>query len=343
MKKGLRKFGNKAEAAMGKELSQLHNCEAFAPVRPTPAQRRAALESIMTVKEKRDGTIKGRHCADGRKQRGAMTKEETTSPTVALESLLLVTVIAAKEGRAKGVVDLPGAYLSTPLTGDEVIMTLQGTLAEMMVLSAPEIYRDYVTLENGKKVLYVRLKKALYGLLKSALLFYRKLWGDLAHRGFELNPYDPCVANKMINGHQMTICWHVDDLFMSHKETKVIQDFVGYLECIYGKLAVTIGDEIDYLGMHFKFVKDQVKIGMEDFTLTIIEEFPELIDIIAEDPAGQKLFVTREPSDKNPLLGTKLAQSFHRSVAQLLYLCTRARWDIRTAVAFLTTRVRAPD
>ena len=84
-------------------------------------------------------------------------------------------------------------------------MTLRGTLAEMMVLSAPEIYRDYMTLENGKKILYVRLKKALYGLLKSALLFYRKLWRDLARRGFEVNPCDPCVANKVIDDHQMTI------------------------------------------------------------------------------------------------------------------------------------------
>ena len=241
-------------------------------------------------------------------------------------------------------VDLPGAYLSTSLEdGDDVSMTLRGTLAKMMVLSAPEIYRDYVTMENGKKILYVRLKKALYGLLKSALLFYRKLWGDLARRGFELNPYDPCVANKVINGHQMTICWHVDDLFMSHQKTKVIQDFVDYLERIYGKLAVTIGEELDYLGMHFKFVGDKVQVVIKEFTLSIIADFPELIDIIAEDPAGQKLFEVREPSEKNPLLGTELAQSFHQTTTKLLYLCARVRRDIRTPVAFLTTRVRAPD
>jgi len=41
----------------------------------------------------------------------------------------------------------------------------------------------------------------------------------------------------------------------------VIQEFVVYLERIYGKLAVTIGDEINYLGMHFKFVEDKVKVG----------------------------------------------------------------------------------
>jgi hypothetical protein len=34
---------------------------------------------------------------------------------------------------------------------------------------------------------------------------------------------------------------------------------------------------------------------------------------------------------------------FHHTVAQLLFMCTRARRDIQTAVAFLTTRVKEPD
>jgi hypothetical protein len=44
------------------------------------------------------------------------------------------------------------------------------------------------------------------GMMKSALLFYRKLVADLTSFGYEINPYDPCVANKIINGKQMTIC-----------------------------------------------------------------------------------------------------------------------------------------
>ena len=45
-------------------------------------------------------------------------------------------------------------------------------------------------------MLYVKLLKALYGLLKSALLFYKKLAGELVDMGFEINPYDPCVGHK---------------------------------------------------------------------------------------------------------------------------------------------------
>ena len=67
-------------------------------------------------------------------------------------------------------------------------------------------------------MLYVRLSKALYGMLIAALLFYKILRSDLENIGFEVNPYNPCVANKMVNGHQTKIFWHVDDLKVFHKD-----------------------------------------------------------------------------------------------------------------------------
>ena len=63
--------------------------------------------------------------------------------------------------------------------------------------------------------MYVRLQKALYGCLKSALLFYETLVGDLESYGFKINLYDPCVANKMIGGEQLIVCWYMDDLKIS--------------------------------------------------------------------------------------------------------------------------------
>ena len=48
-------------------------------------------------------------------------------------------------------------------------------------------------------MLYVKLSKALYGMLRAALLFYKRLRKDLENMGFEVNPYDPCVANMMVN------------------------------------------------------------------------------------------------------------------------------------------------
>ena len=79
------------------------------------------------------------------------------------------------------------------------------------------MYRDYVTTDKkGEKILYVRMSKTLYDLLKSALDFYNKLRSDLEGNSFIIHPYDPCVANKIVNDKQMTVIWHVGDLKVSH-------------------------------------------------------------------------------------------------------------------------------
>ena len=54
-------------------------------------------------------------------------------------------------------------------------------------------------------------------MYKSALLFYLTLKSVLESNLFKINLYDPCMANKMMNGKQMTIVWHADDLKVSHK------------------------------------------------------------------------------------------------------------------------------
>jgi hypothetical protein len=57
--------------------------------------------------------------------------------------------------------------------------------------------------------MYVQLQKALYGTLSAALLFWKDLSGHLHNEGFEPNPYDSCVMNKMVDGKQCTVLWHV--------------------------------------------------------------------------------------------------------------------------------------
>jgi len=69
-------------------------------------------------------------------------------------------------------------------------------------------------------MIYVKLKKAIYGTLQAALLFWRLLSDTLIEWGFRLNEYDKCIVNKTINGRQCTIIWHVDDLKISHLEKR---------------------------------------------------------------------------------------------------------------------------
>jgi hypothetical protein len=114
-------------------------------------------------------------------------------------------------------------------------MKISGTLAELMARTDPKLYQKYVTLENNTQVLYLRLQKALYGMMKSTLLFYKKLVRELRDIGFEINPYDPCVANKMVDGSQITVRWHVDDLMISHIKSGVINELLRTIKGIYGE------------------------------------------------------------------------------------------------------------
>ena len=74
-----------------------------------------------------------------------------------------------------------------------------------MVHIAPEIYGPHVVYEKGHKVLYVQVVRALYGMLVAALLWHKKFRADLESIGFKFNPYDPCVANRIVNGKQHTV------------------------------------------------------------------------------------------------------------------------------------------
>lgn len=131
--------------------------------------------------------------------------------------------------------DLPGAFLHAN-NDSFVIMKLTGKLVELMVKTAPNTYQKFVTKDStGHPVLYVQLQKALYGMLKSALLFYRKLVSDLITMGFTLNPYDPWFANKMCNGSQLTVSWHVDDLMLSCVDKGPLVDVIQRLKTIYGQ------------------------------------------------------------------------------------------------------------
>ncbi len=109
-------------------------------------------------------------------------------------------------------------------------------------------------------------------MMKSALLFYKKLVSELKKLGFEINPYDPCMVNKMVNGTQMTIRWHVDNLMMSHVSCDKIMKKVQEIKNIYGEnLTENVGKVHDYLGMtiDFSFTKE-VKVNMWDYLRKVI-------------------------------------------------------------------------
>ena len=348
--KGIKLFKEEAVAAMFKEYKQLNDMEVVIRVayeKLTDEQKRNALDAVNLIKEKRCGKIKGRTCANGSTQRAYVPREEASSPTLSLEALLSMFIIFGHEKRSTAVFDVPGAYLHADLPpGKFVLLKITGEFVNIMCDVNPEFKQD-VRHENGRKVLYVQINKAIYGMIESALLWYELYVTILLEEGFELNMYDKCVANKIINGKQCTIGWYVDDNIIGHVEDAVLDDVIGKIESRFPGLVVQRGRKLDFLGMEIFFREDgKVAIGTVQFLTDMTKEFEEEAGIkltrVYTTPAAPWLFKIKKNSKSSVPLCDKFTGYFRKYVMKTLWASKRSRPDFETTMGYLTTRMKEP-
>jgi hypothetical protein len=258
-----------------------------------------------------------------------MSAVDPSSPTVSAEALFITAAIDASEQRHIATVDVEGAYLHCDMVG-EVLMRLDSVPAQILIKADAK----YAKFQRNDGSLIVMLKKALYGCIESARLFYENVSKTLSDFGFIKNEYDPCVFNKTMYDKQCTIVIHVDDLKISCADSRGVDDVIKELKRKYGNINVHREEVIDYLGMDFDYSKKGVvTISMTAMVEQIIDEME--VTTSARTPASNDLFLVDE---KSPALDKERKEKFHSIVAKLLYIAKRARPDILTAVSFLTTR-----
>ena len=122
-----------------------------------------------------------------------------------------------------------------------------------------------------------------------------------------------------------------------------------------GQMKVHCGKTHKYLGMSLDFSHaNQCRVTMIDYVDEIVVAYDKVLtklsdgfsavkkklNIARTSTAPDDLFVVNEDAEK---LSEEGANAFHNLVAKTLYVSKRARPDVSTAIAFLTTRVRAPD
>jgi hypothetical protein len=210
MNKGLKIFGKAGIEAVHSKMVQLHDRKVMKPVHSrelTPEERREALAYLMFLKRKRCGKVKGRGCADGRKQRRYTDQADAASPTVATEAVFLMAVIDALENHDVAVMNIPGAFMQVDLDNETIHIRLTGKMVELLLEIDHKIYEPFLVREQGEMIIYVELLKALYRTMRAA-----QLSRQLIDWGFAPNPYDSCVVNKMVDDKQLAVPWHVIDL-----------------------------------------------------------------------------------------------------------------------------------
>ena len=85
-----------------------------------------------------------------------------------------------------------------------MLVNLTGKSVDIMCEVSCE-YQKFVGIENRIQVLYLKLKKVLYGLIQPVILCYNTFKNYLEGIGFKTVWYDPCIVNKILNGSQCTI------------------------------------------------------------------------------------------------------------------------------------------
>jgi len=341
----LNKMGKPAVRSIVKEILQMHSKGVWSGVRMKDLsfkQRKSIISSSMFLKEKyrADGTfekLKARLVAGGHQQDRTLFEDGgSTSPTISTSSVFILAAIAATENRAVATIDVPGAYLNADMPeSEEVLMRLDPYITRVLTKIAPEYeeFRD----EKGRAV--VKLKKALYGCIQSAKLWYEELTGQLMKIGFSKNRMDECVLNRVErDGTQTTVGIHVDDMFVSNAHEYNIDQLVMQLNDVYDGLSVCRGRKLNYLGMHMDFTRSKhARIDMN----TYIDELLTFTETtgVAKTPASSCLFTVND--DAEPLNEEEKAW-FHTTVAKAYYLGKRVRPETLAALAFLVTRVSSP-
>lgn len=337
----LKKFGSVADEAIIKELRQLHSKSVFegADFRKLPHKvRKSIIRSSMFLKEKFDAhgvftKLKARLVAGGHMQDRSIY-EDVSSPTATLQSVLTISVIAAKQSRFVVTADIGGAYLNANMEKD-VYMRLEKKIAEIMVQDMPE-YKQFLCADGS---ILVKLKKALYGCVESGKLWNDMLTAQLKSMGYQPNSYEPCVFNKTVNGVQCTVVVYVDDLMFTCINMDMIQKDLDILKDKYNDISIHIGDVHSYLGMVFDYgVRNKVRVTMSGYVDDMLREVG--VRGTATSPATELLFVVDEES---PMLDPERLAEFHSRVAKVLYLAKRVRPDCLCAISYLSTRVQCAN
>ena len=342
IKKAVESFGSRAVDSMTKELVGIHKAKCWTPIKQqllSLHQKKKVIRSFMFLKEKFDSggafeKLKARLVAGGNMQdRHEYSKADTSSPTACLSSLYLVAGIAARERRSVATVDVGQAFLKAKLER-EVIMSLEPKLATMLADELPE-YRPFV---NADGTLLLSLEKALYGLVESSKLWYDVITGFLIGIGFKANAKERCVLNLAHCGSQLSVVVYVDDLLITCADAVGVDWLIGQLRERFVDITVCKGKKHSYLGQTFDFtVPGSVAVNMEGYTEDLLGM--RATEKSAVTPALEGLF---EVDGTSPLLPERAAADFHSIVAKAFYLAQRARPDLLTTAAFLTTRVGQP-
>ena len=254
---------------------------------------------------------------------------------MALTLVLAHAAVAAHTGQYIMTLDHKSAYLNAEMKGPRVEMLLTADIVDVLCL----MDSSYIQYKRYNGTMMVVLRKALYGCVQSAMLWYREIRSTLEAIGYSVNPYDICVFNKNVKDVRGTILLYVDDLFITSNVECEVKAVSQALKNKYGGVTINLGLQHDYLGIHLDFsVYGEVTLSMDGYIKNILSKYD--VTKFAKTPATDQLF---QHNSECKLLNKSKQAEFHSLVMELHYLAKRIKGDILCAVSYCATRILNPN
>ena len=319
----------------------------------SPQEREQGWKQVLSKKERkrekkrpRKIRLRARWVSGGHKQQRSDILAERIAPTARSASHNILMAIASKEGRQLHVGDIPSAYLQAehkPADGKPVYIIADRHTSSLIAEAHPE-YKDFI-MENGTMIL--KVKKAMYGLVESAWLWYKELEKHLTNIGYKVSSSDRALFYKKVmrNGSRVAsniASIHVDDIASAatpNKEGKKLEEeFWNSIKERWPGIKRQSGPH--YRHLSWNIFQDpatrHISRSQRDYILEVVKgsgvekEFPL--------PARSNILETDTDSEPLPERGI----STFRSTLQKVAYAREGRPDIDFTVSYLQTKQNSP-
>lgn len=239
-------------------------------------------------------------------QQKNITSQDTYAATLASRSFRTLAAIAAKSDLELKQYDVTNAFV-------------HATIDREIYMRMPKGYQKPGTI--------LKVKKALYGLRISPLLWQKEFTTTLTHLGFSPVPHEPCCMIK--NG--VIIFFYVDDIILAYPRNKTLtaSKIVGSLR---GKYTLTGGDDLQwFLGV--EIVRDRKQRVIQLSQTAYIEKVSHLAEQsnVRHNTPMANLELLPSPNLATPAEINR----YQRKIGSLLFAAVTTRPD----VAFATSRL----
>jgi hypothetical protein len=341
------------QEAIRLELTQMNDKDVFETVTvlelQTTYKETHIINSLMFTKCKFNAQghfvkWKGRLAARGDEQDWSPDNSAKSSPTANIISINTLLSLAINQKKIIWTSDVPGAYLHADIN-EIIIMRLPKTCTEiwLSILKIPEssfhlyIRKDYV---------YVKLKKALYGLLQSSLLWYKNISSFLCEIGFESCINDNCIFYREINNKMYYIGLYVDDLIHICDGNESKDMIASKLNEKYGKMDHHFGNQFSFLSLsiNIDYINNIITIDQNNYITKILESFGDNYGKSFNQYPTSATF-DKEICDFNEseLLKKDQVHTYKSFIMSIMFVAIRTRPDLLFAINVLSTKMSQPS